>query len=218
MCERAGSSRLTLSLIFVLMAWYIVQTAALFAGWDSTKLGYWFATNASMDPTPGMIFALFSHAFFPNTGHILSNLVVLTVFGGASERHMSAKEYISFLLVVGYAATFLSTAIKSSSTLGSSVAVYGYAAFYPVHMLLIHRDNTAFRSEKFRVLPTNKESVRVYRELILILVPPALLVLFLGQAVGLIPVGQQNVMGHAIGFLLGASWALGRKYLDFKPC
>lgn len=201
--------------MFVIVTWYYAQIAAqLLLNWNSARLAYWFTTNTTMTLTPGMVLALISHAFLPNIGHILGNLLGLAIVGGASERHMSPKEFLGFFVVIGYSSIHLSTFFTPNGTFGASGAIFGYVGFYSIHMLCRHRERLAFQKYDWEILPTDKQTRRYYKGMLVLLVPPMLFVFFSGQLYGVFSAGRSDVFGHLVGLVLGILWALWRGWAD----
>lgn len=195
-------------LVTVIMLWYLVQIGVFFLGWDMDLVQWMFTTESFPAASPGLFFAIISHAFPPQSTHLFGNVALLWLFAGESEQHMRQVEVVGFFAVTALAAVLIGTAVSGDSTMGASGGVLAFIGFYCVHMVLKHRDEF-----KFDALtsggPTNTP-LRTYWGLILVLTPIVLLPYMLGQLVGLLPVGRADVVGHLTGCLCGMGYAVAR--------
>lgn len=192
-------------LVTVIMVWYLVQIGVLFLGWDKELIQWVFTTESFPVPSPGLFFAIISHAFPPQLNHLFGNVALLWLFAGESEQHMRRAEVVGFFGVTALAAVLIGTAVSGDSTMGASGGVLAFIGFYCVYMVLKHRDEF-----KFDALtsggPTNTP-LRTYWGLILVLTPIVLVPYMLGQLAGLLPVGRADIVGHLVGFLCGMGYA-----------
>jgi membrane associated rhomboid family serine protease len=123
-------------LVTVIMVWYLVQIGVLFHGWDKELIQWVFTTESFPVPSPGLFFAIISHAFPPQLTHLFGNVALLWLFAGESEQHMRRAEVVGFFVVAALAAVLIGTAVSGDSTMGASGGVLAFIGFYCVHMVL----------------------------------------------------------------------------------
>jgi hypothetical protein len=56
-------------IVTVIMLWYLVQIGVLFLGWDKELVQWVFTTESFPVASPGLFFAIISHAFPPQLTH-----------------------------------------------------------------------------------------------------------------------------------------------------
>jgi len=202
----------TLLLMVSIIAVYYTQLAAqLVYRVPSRQLEYWFTTNPVFRPTPGMILAPFSHAFFPHLDHVLGNLAFLAIVGAAVEIKMDRREYVAFYLVSAYVSTWLGTLLSGLGTFGASGGILALAGFYSVHTLIHHQEEFEFRADDVPWIPDKTVLWRTYRGWFVLLVLPAVILYLALQLLGIFPTGRTAVHGHAVGLALGIAWGVLRE-------
>jgi membrane associated rhomboid family serine protease len=192
-------------LVTAILVWYLFQIGALYLGWDKEVIQWVFTTESFPVPSPGLFFAIISHAFPPQFTHLFGNVGMLWLFAGESEQHMQRAEVVGFFGVTALAAVLIGTAVSGDNTMGASGGVLAFIGFYCVHTVLKHRDDFEF-DELTSGGPTTTP-VQTYWGLILVLTPIVLVPYMLGQLAGLLPVGRADVVGHLVGFLCGMGYA-----------
>lgn len=196
-------------LVTVILLWYLVEIGVLLLGWDKESIQWMFTTKSFPQLSPGLFFATISHMPPPQITHLFGNVTFLWLFAGESEQHMRQIEVIIFFTVTALVAVLAGTAIYVDSTMGASGGVMGFIGFYCVHMILKHRE-----SFKFDVLTSEGQTdapVRTYLGLGLVLTPVVLVLFLFGQLIGLLPTGQDDIVGHFTGLLFGIAYATGRE-------
>lgn len=199
-------------LIMVIMLWYLVQISAVSLGWETELIQWVFTTESFPVLSPGLFFAIISHAFPPQLTHLFGNVALLWFFAGESEQHMKRTEVVGFFVVTALAAAVLGTAVSGDSTMGASGGILAFVGFYCVHMALKHRDEFEFNALKTGG-PTNTP-LRTYWGLFLVLTPIVLVPYMLGQLAGLLPVGRADIVGHFVGLLFGMGYAAFRSRIQ----
>lgn len=202
--NRLGTGFLTT----VIMLWYLFQIGVVFLGWDKELIQWMFTTESFPALSPGLFFAIVSHAFPPRITHLFGNVAFLWLFAGESEQYMRQAEVIAFFVITAQVAVLIGTAVSGESTLGASGGVLAFIGFYSVHMFLEHRDEFEFGALTSGSPITTP--VRTYWGIVLVLTPIVLIPYMLGQLAGLLPVGRADIVGHLIGFLFGIGYAAAR--------
>jgi membrane associated rhomboid family serine protease len=201
-------------LVTIIVLWYLFQTAVLALGWNTELVLWVFTTESFPALSPGLFFAIISHAFFPNLSHFLGNVTLLWLVAGESEQHMNSLEVGGFFIGTALTAVLVGTAVSGGNTLGASGGGLAFLAFYCSHILLEHRNEMEFETIKEPGLTDT--SFRAYVGVCLILTLILLIPYMVGQHAGLIPAGRADVVGHLTGFLCGIGYAVIRStvYLD----
>jgi membrane associated rhomboid family serine protease len=204
-------------IIAVILFWYLFQIAVLFAGWSPELILWVFTTESFPVLSPGLFLAIISHSFFPQVTHVMANVAMLWVFAGESEQHMRRWTVVLFFMTAGLISVLGSTAISGSNTLGASGAALAFVGFYSTHRFLDHRGQ--LRLDLVKHGPVASDSLRVYWDVSLVIVPLVLLLYFLAQWTGQIPSGRTDVLGHSIGLVYGIVYAILRtQFTDEIRC
>lgn len=193
-------------LIITIFAWYFVEIAALFLGWDVEFVQWMFTTDSFPALSPGLFLAIISHAYPPRITHLFGNAAGLWLFAGESEQHMTRIELVSFFVGTSLSAVVVGTAVSGESTMGASGGVMGFLGFYCVHMTLEHREKFDFEA----LTSERSTPLRTYIGMALVLTPVVLIPYLIGQLFGIIPAGRTDVVGHFFGFACGIIYSLIR--------
>lgn len=192
----------TMIFVLVILLWYFVEIAVVLLGWDINRFQWMFTTESFPQLSPGLSLAIISHALPPRITHLLGNVAALWILGGESEQHMSSLELAAFFLMTSQASVLAGTALTGENTLGASGGVMALLGFYCTHLLVTHRDRYDFEA-----LGGESVSLSTYRGVILVLTPVVFLPYLSGQAVGFIPSGRSDAVGHLTGFVCGICYA-----------
>lgn len=195
-------------LVTIIMLWYLAQIGVLILGWDKDVVQWMFTTESFPAPSPGLFFAIISHAFPPRSTHLFGNVALLWFFAGESERHMRRAELVGFFVVTALAAVLIGTAISGGSTMGASGGVLAFIGFYCIHIVLKHR--AEFEFDALTSGGPTDTPLRTYWGLMLVLTPIVLVPYMLGQLAGFLPTGRADIVGHLTGFLYGMAYAAVR--------
>jgi membrane associated rhomboid family serine protease len=198
----------TESLLLVILLWYGVQLGVLYLGWTVEQWQWTFTTESFPQLSPGLVLAIISHDPPPNVTHILGNVAFLWLFAGESEQHMRRVEVVGFFVATALVSVTVSTALTGDSTLGASGGALAFAGFYGTHLYLAHWDSTEL--ETMERTWREAATLRAYWRVAIVALPLALIAYGIGQYVGLVPVGRTDVVGHLVGVMLGAGYAVGR--------
>lgn len=196
-------------LVAVIMLWYLIQVGVVIFGWNKDSVQWMFTTKSFPEFSPGLFFAIVSHAYLPQLTHLFGNVAFLWLFAGDSEQHMRRAEVVGFFVITSLASVLLGTGISGDSTMGASGGVFAFIGFYCVHMVLKHRDEFKFNTLSSGGLTDTP--LRTYWGLILVLSPILLVPYILGQLAGHLPAGRTDVIGHLIGLLCGIAYATVRR-------
>lgn len=125
----------TVSVVLVLIVWYLVEILYIVTGGSPAGFRYWFAATSVTDVTPGLFLSTFSHSIansvFLFSQHLISNVVFILIIGRLVERHIRVRAYIVYFVSIATLATISATAISqatgdASSSLGASGAAFGF--------------------------------------------------------------------------------------------
>lgn len=203
---RLENRLVTGSIILSIFAWYLFQLVVFFQGSDEEFVLWMFTTESFPAFSPGIFFAIISHAFPPNFTHLSGNIVFLWLFGGESEQHMGQLETGAFFVTTALASVLTGTALSGDNTMGASGGALAFIGFYCVHMTLDHREKLDFDTLRSNGL----SSLRVYWGVALFIAPVVIVLFLIAQAIGIVPVGRADVVGHLTGVLLGIGYAVAR--------
>ncbi|MFY4814579.1 rhomboid family intramembrane serine protease [Haloarcula sp. AONF1] len=206
--------RATQSLILTILLWYVLQIATLYLGWTVEQWQWLFTTESFPALSPGLVFAIISHDLPPNVTHLLGNIAFLWLFAGESEQHMSGIEVLWFFVVAALVAVTVSSAVTGQSTLGASGGALAFVGFYSTHLCLVHRSSLDLDVGDYNW--GEPAALRAYWQVALLLLPIGFIMFMLGQSIGFFPVGRTDVVGHLVGSLLGAGYAVIRSQCGGK--
>jgi len=197
----------TQSLILVLLLWFGIQIGTLYLGWTVAQWQWMFTTASFPALSPGLVLAAISHDP-TNVTHILGSVAFLWLFAGETEQHMSSVELVGFFVVTGLMSVTVNSAVTGDSTVGASGGALAFVGFYGAHLFLVHRDALALDTSDYGAL--DAEALRTYWHVTLLLSPPWLVLVTLGQYTGVVPAGEVAVIGHLVGVVLGVGYGVGR--------
>jgi len=193
----------TQSLGLVLLLWYGVEIVMLYLGWTVAQWQWVFTTESFPALSPGLVLATISHDP-ANVTHVLGSVGFIWLFAGESEQHMRGFEVLGFFLATGLVSVTVNTAVTGESTLGASGGALAFVGFYGAHLLLAHRDALAVDTSDDG--PVDMGALRAAA----VLLPVGFGLFELVRYAGVVPAGETAVLGHLVGLVVGAGYAVGR--------
>lgn len=188
-----------------MLLWYSVQIiVADRFGFGIDEIRHWFKLSVTGGVTPGWLVAGISHRFPPYFGHLGRNVLLLAVFGGMAERHLTSRQYLGFFFGVGFLTLFLDSAYWwvqgiNAFVMGASGAVFGLTGFYCYHSVRHHEDLLSFSPEE-----TGFDGFRQFaRTMLVILVPILVTGVLIAELLGIKHSGDSATFAHLSGLLLG---------------
>lgn len=187
----------TRTIFAFLFIWYIVSWSVPL-GIDGSTATYWFIARAN--PSPGWIFAMFSHV---SLNHFLANTGQLLLFGAIVERRLTSKQYLTFLFTAGLLTTLVQVLEYNingitGGMVGASGATFAVVTFALVTLLKSSNGNPLATTS-----PTDLRPGLILAALIILIGQ------FLNDFTTYLSFSQQaSGVGHLTGMILGATVAI----------
>jgi membrane associated rhomboid family serine protease len=203
-------TRLTTAVVVVLVFWFIIQLSTILVfEWPAEQFGYWFSSNPTEILSPGNLFAPLSHG---GSSHLLANVGIIAIYGGASESHMSPKEWLAFFSVTSLVTLHLTSTVFGEASLGASDGAFAFLGFYHAHLLANshHRNGLVFNKYDGKIIPSDRQTQLFYLGLGSVLMLIAATLWLSLQTGGILPSGRANSLGHLSGLLAGVGYGVAR--------